>query len=78
MPWREWFSICSPDSDMATEFAHRQNADGTFDSICLSCDRTVASAQSEAELSKGEKEHSCPTDGTFVSRILRVLRARER
>lgn len=32
------------------EFAHRQNADGTFDFICLSCYLTVSSALSESEL----------------------------
>ena len=41
------------------EFAHRQNADGTFDSICLSCYLTVSSALSESELVHGEANHSC-------------------
>jgi hypothetical protein len=41
------------------EFAHRQNADGTFDSICLSCYLTVSSALSESELVDGEANHWC-------------------
>jgi hypothetical protein len=41
------------------EFAHRQNADGTFDSICLSCYLTVSSALSESALVQRETKHSC-------------------
>ena len=43
------------------EFAHRQNADSTFDSICLSCYLTVSSAPNESALVDGEAEHSCTT-----------------
>ena len=42
-----------------SEYEHRQNADGTFDSICLSCYLTVSSAPSERELAAGEAKHSC-------------------
>jgi len=41
------------------EFAHRQNADGSFDSICLACYLTVSSAPSESNLLDGEANHWC-------------------
>ena len=41
------------------KFAHRANRDGTFDSICLQCFRTVASSANEAELGGPEGEHVC-------------------
>ena len=44
------------------EFAHRENEDGTFDSICLSCYLTVASAEKEAALFESEKFHTCGRD----------------
>ena len=40
-------------------FIHRQNEDGTHDSICLYCYRTIANARLEAELSAPENLHSC-------------------
>jgi hypothetical protein len=46
-------------SSRSDEFAHRQNADGSFDSICLSCYLTVSSAPSESGLTDGEANHSC-------------------
>jgi len=46
-------------SSGSDEFAHRQNADGSFDSICLSCYLTVTSAPSESGLVDGEANHSC-------------------
>jgi hypothetical protein len=42
-----------------SEYAHRQNADGTCDSICLGCFQTIGSANSEPELVEGEREHTC-------------------
>jgi len=39
-----------------SEYAHRQNADGRFDSICVFCHLTVSSAQSESE-SKACEHH---------------------
>ena len=42
-----------------SEYAHRENADGTFDSICLRCFQTIVSANSEIELVEGERMHSC-------------------
>jgi hypothetical protein len=58
--------LVSMNSDGKKEFAHRLNADGTFDSICLDCYRTVSSANREEDLLKGEKKHSCPADDLVV------------
>jgi hypothetical protein len=40
-------------------FPHRQNGDGSFDSIGLACLLTITSAKMEAELTKHEKNHVC-------------------
>ena len=40
-------------------FPHRKNDDGTFDSICPVCFRTVARAHREEELTESERNHSC-------------------
>ena len=44
------------------DFAHRQNRDGTFDSICLHCYLTVATANSKENLADREKRHECKDD----------------
>jgi hypothetical protein len=44
-------------------FAHRQNADGTIDSICYRCFRTVATTHDEASLYPSEVTHICAEDG---------------
>jgi len=41
------------------QFPHRQNADGTFDSICAQCFTTVATADRESDLKKAEDAHIC-------------------
>ena len=41
------------------KFAHRENYDSSFDSICLSCYLTIATAENEAMLSDMERSHSC-------------------
>ena len=43
----------------STGFAYRKNADGTIDSICLSCFLTAAKARSVEELAVAEKSHEC-------------------
>lgn len=43
----------------AKEFAHRCNADGTFDSICLFCFHTVGTTVTELELGSYEAQHQC-------------------
>ena len=40
-------------------FRHRQNQDGSFDSICLTCYLTVGSRLSEGELEGAETAHRC-------------------
>src|ERR1700746_2564233 len=44
---------------MFQQFAKRRNPDGTMDSICLNCFRTVATCTDELELIELEKEHRC-------------------
>ena len=40
-------------------FPHRQNRNGTYDSICPRCFHTVATRKNEADLSKDEHRHIC-------------------
>jgi hypothetical protein len=40
-------------------FAHRNNDDGTWDSICLRCCRTVATAVRSSRLLVAENSHTC-------------------
>jgi hypothetical protein len=42
-----------------TNFPHRHNSDGSYDSICKTCYATVASAQNEEALSSPELVHVC-------------------
>ena len=44
---------------MTGNYAHRCNADGSFDSICLHCLQTVASAPVDAALAENEMQHRC-------------------
>jgi hypothetical protein len=50
------------------EFAHRLNADGSFDSICLNCFLTIGSSDIEADLLEFEKDHSCNVGSLSTSR----------
>lgn len=43
----------------AGEFAHRVNLDGTMDSICLYCFRTVATSHDESALLFQQGQHIC-------------------
>jgi len=52
------------------EFLHRMNRDGTFDSICPHCVRTIASHYSEALLAGVERQHKC-ADPELQWRFLR-------
>jgi hypothetical protein len=45
--------------DANTNFPHRQNREGAYESICRSCFATVAAAQSEAWLRIYERAHVC-------------------
>lgn len=45
---------------MNRDFSHRFNADnGTVDSICHCCFKTVATATREADLQTSERKHVC-------------------
>jgi hypothetical protein len=46
---------------MQTElkYPHRLNPDGTYDSICTRCFRTIANANEEADLAAAEEAHNC-------------------
>lgn len=39
-------------------FAHRENDDGTIDSICIECITVIASGEWE-DLERAESEHKC-------------------
>lgn len=41
------------------QFVHRQNRDGTYDSVCKGCCHTVRTSHWEADLDKAEREHKC-------------------
>jgi hypothetical protein len=43
-------------------FAHRNNPDGTCDTICSRCFQTVATVRDEAEFPKIESQHVCDPD----------------
>jgi hypothetical protein len=40
-------------------YPHRHNADGSYDSVCMTCFITVASTQTEDELIPHERKHIC-------------------
>jgi hypothetical protein len=42
-----------------SSYKHRTNKDGTFDSICLCCYRTIATAHDESLLETAESGHQC-------------------
>jgi len=42
-----------------SKFAHRHNLDGTYDSICKECFKTVATEGQEADLRTAENAHVC-------------------
>ena len=41
------------------KFSHRVNDDGTIDSICPQCFKTVATATQESDLDPAESRHCC-------------------
>jgi hypothetical protein len=47
-------------------YAHRHNADGSFDSVCLNCLQTVASAPTDAALAPNEMQHRCIAPGPNI------------
>lgn len=40
-------------------FVHRENPDGTIDSVCRACFATVGTSAREADLEPAEKRHAC-------------------
>jgi hypothetical protein len=54
-----------------TAFPHRQNADGSFDSICSECFRTVATASTEAGLEAEERAHPDRCKGFSLTALYR-------
>jgi hypothetical protein len=59
-------------------FAHRRNADASFDSICLACFLTVGSALVNEALQDLESDHHCGPWGldSYRNAPGRVLRSR--
>jgi hypothetical protein len=47
------------DKQSAPFFPHRRMADGSLQSVCLTCLRTVGVSTSDAELSELDKAHKC-------------------
>ena len=45
---------------VSAAYAHRQNRDGSIDSICKTCFATIAQAKNELALTQHEWAHSCP------------------
>ena len=45
--------------DVLSPYSHRKNENGTTDSICLNCFRTVGTSVSTTELQRVEWQHSC-------------------
>ncbi len=54
-----------------TVFPHRYNADGSFDSICSECFRTVATASTEDLLEAEEKAHPDRCKGFSFTELYR-------
>jgi hypothetical protein len=48
------------------EYTHRENSDGSFDSICMTCYRTIGNALAETALADKEKTHFCSVESTIA------------
>jgi hypothetical protein len=59
-------------------FAHRRNADASFDSICLTCFLTVGNALVDVALQDLESDHHCKPWGLDSYRNGRGLALRSR
>jgi hypothetical protein len=46
-------------------FTHRKNPDGSVDSICTRCFRTIASDHSEGKLIAHEERHLCDPNWVY-------------
>jgi hypothetical protein len=54
-----------------TVFPHRQNADGSFDSICSECFHTIATGSTEAQLEAEESAHPSSCKGFSFTALYR-------
>lgn len=54
------------------KFVHRNNRDGTIDTICRECFVTVATCRRETDLEQPERNHTC--DPWTVERFKRASR----
>jgi hypothetical protein len=61
---------------MDAKFAHRHNPDGSVDSICLQCFRTVVTTRKQADRLIKEDSHVC--DGMDLGAILHPESERRR
>jgi hypothetical protein len=62
-------------SALVEKYVHRQNEDGTYDSICPTCARTVGRGMSEARLATPETMHKCPgLPPSVIDRMAREYR----
>jgi hypothetical protein len=53
------------------QFVHRNNGDGTIDSFCRKCFKTVAWSYLEAVLEPDERNHKCdPAQLEFLNGVL--------
>jgi hypothetical protein len=59
-------------------FAHRRNADASFDSVCLACLLTVGTAMADAALQHLESDHHCEPWGLDSYRSAPGLALRSR
>jgi hypothetical protein len=59
-------------------FAHRRNADASFDSVCLACLLTVGTAMADAALQHLESDHHCKPWGLDSYRTAPGLALRSR
>ncbi len=52
-------------SSLAQSFRHRENLDGSWDSICLRCYATAAHTHGEELLDEAERGHHCDEESWF-------------
>ena len=56
-------------------FPHRLNKDGSYDSICLQCFATVATAATSAALDEHDIEHTCREESLLKRGVMSRFRA---
>ncbi len=62
-------------SSLANSFRHRENQDGSWDSICMRCYLTAAHSYGEEPLALGESDHHCDeTSWLFAEATGRMAR----